>query len=146
MSDIDNTATELEPFATVDDFLGLTGKTLTSEEMERVRKILPAVSDIIRTEGLAAGVDVDAKTEASAVYANVVKTITVDVTARVLRQSQDGEPMSQESQAGFGYSWSGSYAIPGGGIAMSLMNNEKKILGFKRQKIAGVNLWPRSKA
>ena len=66
---------------------------------------------------------------------NVAKLVTVDIVSRVLRQNQNGEPMSQESQSALGYAWSGTYAVPGGGIANAIMNNDLKRLGLKRQKI-----------
>lgn len=40
--------------------------------------------------------------------------------------------------------WSKTDAIPGGGVAMSLMNNEKKLLGFKRQKYGVIDIWDES--
>jgi hypothetical protein len=70
--------------------------------------------------------------------------VTCDVVARIMRQSTSGEPVSQESQSALGYSWSGTYAVPGGGAAMSLMNNERKMLGLKRQKYGAMEIWDRS--
>jgi hypothetical protein len=52
--------------------------------------------------------------------------------------------MSQESQSALGYSWSGTYAIPGGGIANAVMKNDLKKLGFTIQKIGALKLWGRS--
>ena len=78
-------------------------------------------------------------------YASVLKIVTVDVTVRVLRQSTEGDAMTQESQTGLGYSWSGSYAVPGGGIANSILNNDLKKLGLKRQQIGVMYLWQGSK-
>lgn len=136
----------MSSFATLQDVITLTGADYTSAEQDRISALLPDVSDLIRSEGRRAGVDVDAGVEADSSYASVVKLVTVDVVARVMRQSTDGEPLSQESQSALGYSWSGTYAIPGGGIAMSLMNNERKLLGFRQQAIKAVKLWGRSRA
>jgi hypothetical protein len=41
--------------------------------------------------------------------------------------------MTQESQSALGYTWSGTYAIAGGGIAQAIMRNDLKRLGLKRQ-------------
>ena len=136
----------MSSFATLQDVITLTGADYTSAEQDRISALLPDVSDLIRSEGRRAGVDVDAGVEADSSYASVVKLVTVDVVARVMRQSTDGEPLSQESQSALGYSWSGTYAIPGGGIAMSLMNNERKLLGFRQQAIKAVKLWGKSRA
>ena len=133
----------MSDFATLQDVITLTGVSYSAAEQDRINALLPDVSDLIRNEGKKAGVDVDAEVEADSSYASVVKLVTVDVVARVMRQSTEGEPMSQESQSALGYSWSGTYAIPGGGIAMSLMNNERKLLGFRQQAIRSVKLWGR---
>ena len=71
----------------------------------------------------------------------MVKIVTVDVVARILRQSTEGDAMTQESQSGLGYSWSGSYAVPGGGIANSIMINDLKKLGLIRQQIGSEFIW-----
>lgn len=131
----------MSDFATLQDVITLTGVSYSAAEQDRINALLPDVSDLIRVEGKKAGIDVDAAVAADTSYASVVKLVTVDVVSRVMRQSTDGEPMSQESQSALGYSWSGTYAIPGGGIAMSLMNNERKILGFKQQTLRSVKLW-----
>lgn len=131
----------MSSFATLQDVITLTGVNYTAAEQDRINALLPNVSDLIRSEGKKSGVNVDAEVGADPSYASVVKVVTVDVVSRVMRQSTEGEPMSQESQSALGYSWSGTYAIPGGGIAMSLMNNERKLLGFKLQQIKAVKLW-----
>ena len=135
----------MSDYATLSDVITLTGVDYTTAEQDRITALLPYVSDLIRNEGANVGKDVDAEVAADPSYASVVELVTVDVVARVMRQSMDGEPLSQESQGALGYSWSGTYAIPGGGIAMSLMNNEMKLLGFKQQKLRRVKLWPRSR-
>ena len=132
----------MSSFATLQDVLSITGATYTQAEQQRIGTLLPLVSDLIRNEGDKVGKDVDKLVAADTVYANVVKLVTVDVVTRVMRQSSTGEPMSQESQSALGYSWSGTYAVPGGGVTMSLMENEKRTLGFKAQKFGSITLWP----
>ena len=127
-------------FATVQDVIDL-WRPLTAEEVERVTSLLPVISDLLRNAADGAGKNMDAMVAASSVYATVAKTVTVDVVSRVMRQSTSGEPMSQESQSALGYSWSGTYAIPGGGIAGAIMWNDLKRLGIKRQQIGTVELW-----
>ena len=128
-------------FITLAELMTFSGAVYTASEQTRAEALLPLVSDLIRNEGTAAGVDVDALVESDPAYESVVKLVCADVLARAMRQSTTGDPMSQESQSGLGYSWSGSYAIPGGGVAMSLMRNERKMLGFKRQKYGVIELW-----
>ena len=131
---------ERSSFATVNDIITL-WRPLTASETTRAEALLPLVSDEIRVIGQSYGKDVDAMIAESGAYANVVKVVTVDVVSRVLRQSTEGDAMTQESQSGLGYSWSGTYAVPGGGIANAIMNNDLKKLGFLVQNFGGVYLW-----
>lgn len=133
------------PFATVNDIQNL-WRPLTAEEQSRAENLLPLISDELRVIAKGVDVDLDARAAADEAYASVLKIVTVDVTVRVLRQSTEGEAMTQESQSGLGYSWSGSYAVPGGGIANSILNNDLKKLGLKRQKIGVMYTWQGSKA
>lgn len=134
----------MSDFATLDDVLSIEGVTYTTEQQERVETLLPLVSDLIRKAGGDVGMDIDALVaENENGYASVVKLVTCDVVARVMRQSTTGEPMSQEAQSALGYSWSGTYAIPGGGVTMSLMRNELKTLGIKRQRYGVMDIWER---
>lgn len=133
------------PFATVNDIQNL-WRPLTAEEQSKAENLLPLISDELRVIAKGVDVDLDAKAAADEAYASVLKIVTVDVTVRVLRQSTEGEAMTQESQSGLGYSWSGSYAVPGGGIANSILNNDLKKLGLKRQKIGVMYTWQGSKA
>jgi hypothetical protein len=80
----------------------------------------------------------------SASYASVVKLVTVDVTMRAYRQNLDGEPVSQESQSALGYTWSGTYAVPGGGVAGAIMRNDLKRLGLRRQRYGVMEIWDES--
>lgn len=124
----------------------LNSKSYTSEEQERITALLPLVSDALRYEAIKVGKNLDDMIDAdkTGAYSSVVKMVTVDVVSRVLRQSTDGEPLSQESQSGLGYSWSGTYAIPGGGIANAIMRNDLKRLGLRRQQYGVIELWGKS--
>lgn len=134
-----------EPFATVEDIEKLY-RPLTAAEQSRAEALLPLISDEIRVLGREVGKDIDALVEADSTYASVVKIVTVDVTFRVLRQSTEGDAMTQESQAALGYSWSGTYAVAGGGIANAILNNDKKKLGLLRQQMGSEFLWQGCKA
>ena len=136
----------MSDFATLADVILLTGRAFTTEEQERVTALLPLVSDALRFEAVKAGKDLDAMIEADegGAYGNVVKLVTVDVVGRVMRQSMNSEPLSQESRSALGYSWSGTYAIPGGGIAAAIMRNDLKRLGLKRQQYGVMEIWKKS--
>lgn len=131
---------KMADFATVQNVIDL-WRALSPAETTRVTALLPLVSDALRREAKKVGKDLDAMVEADSAYANLVELVTVDIIGRILRQETDGEPMSQESQSANGYVWSGSYAIPGGGIAQAIMNNDLKRLGFKRQRYGVIDFY-----
>lgn len=132
-----------EAFATVEDVELLGGKTLTADETTRTAALLPVISDLLRNEANKVGRNLDGMIVAdeTGAYGSTVKLATVDIAIRVLRQDTSGEPMSQESQSGLGYTWSGTYAIPGGGIASAIMRNDLKRLGLRRQRIGALDIY-----
>lgn len=131
-------------FATLDNVISSWGP-LTTEQQTRVTELLEDVSNALRYEAIKVGKDLDEMIAATPVLANVAKMVTVDIIERILRQDKSGEPMSQFSESALGYSMSGTYAIPGGGAANAIMNNDLKRLGLKRQRYGVVDLWEKSK-
>lgn len=131
----------MSAFATVEDIELLGGKTLSASERVRAAALLPVISNVLRNEAAKVGKDLDAMAAASATYADTVRIVIVDVTVRALRQDVDGAPMTQVSQSGLGYSVSGTYSIPGGGISNCIMNNDLKRLGLKQQKIGALDVY-----
>ena len=136
---------ERSAFATVTDITTF-WRPLTAAETERAGALLLPVSDELRVLASQVGKDIDAMVSASEVYANLVRVVTVDVVSRVLRQSTEGDAMTQESQSALGYSWSGTYAVPGGGIANAIMKNDLKKLGLLNQSIGVMYTWQGSEA
>lgn len=133
-----------EAFATVQDIMDL-WRPLTADEQTRAGNLLPLVSDTLRNEAKKVGKDLDTLVTKDETYSSVVKLVTVDVVARVLRQTTTGDAMTQESQSAGGYSWSGTYAVPGGGIANAILYSDLKRLGLLNQQIGSVRLWQRSR-
>jgi hypothetical protein len=133
-----------EAFATVQDIMDL-WRPLTADEQTRAGNLLPLVSDTLRNEAKKVGKDLDTLVTEDETYSSVVKLVTVDVVARVLRQTTTGDAMTQESQSAGGYSWSGTYAVPGGGIANAILYSDLKRLGLLNQQIGSVRLWQRSR-
>lgn len=132
-------------FATVDDISTL-WRPLTTSEQDRAGALLPLISDALRVAAQSVKKDLDVMAAASEPYANTLKIVTVDVVSRVLREETEGDAMTQESLSGLGYSWQGTYAVPGGGIANAIMKNDLKRLGLLNQQIGSVYLWQGSEA
>ena len=131
----------MSAFATVEDVTTL-WRPLTSAEQERADALLPLLSDALRQEARKVGKDLDEMImeDPDGSFESTVKLVTVDVLGRVLRQSTSDEPLSQESQSALGYTWSGTFAIPGGGIAAAIMRNDLKRLGLRRQQLGVIDL------
>lgn len=127
----------MNSFATVEDIQAL-WRVLTPSELERAEKLLPVVSDSLRMEAQKVGKNLDEMTGKNAVLATVAKSVTVDVTARILMTSTNSEPMSQRSESALGYSVSGTYLVPGGGLFIK--KSELARLGLRRQKIGVIDL------
>ena len=69
----------------------------------------------------------------------VAKSVTVDVVARTLLTSTNDEPMTQTSESALGYSFSGTYLVPGGGLFIK--RSELARLGLKRQRYGVIDLY-----
>jgi len=132
----------MSAFATLSDVQTLTGMTYSEAEQGRINALLPMVSDALCWEAERVGQNLQQMIYENDALASVAKMVTVDIVVRVLRQSQEGEPMTQESQSALGYTWSGTYAVPGGGISGAIMRNDLKRLGIKRQRYGVIDLWP----
>jgi len=130
----------MSDFATVQDVSDL-WRPLTNDEQTRASNLIPLVCDALREEAAKVGQDLDARISVETPLASVAKMVTVDIVARILRQSTDGDPMTQESQTGLGYSWSGTYAVPGGGMSNAIMTNDLKRLGIKRQRYGVIEFY-----
>ena len=126
-------------FATVVDIQAL-WRSLTSEETIRATALLPIVSDSLRMEAKKIGKDLDDMISADPTLASVAKSVTVDVVARALMTSTDKEPTTQFSESALGYSVSGTYLVPGGGLFIK--KSELARLGLRRQKLGVIDLWP----
>ena len=123
-----------EPFATITDVQTLF-RALTADEQTRVNALLPIVSNELRYRATLVGRDLDLMIMDNPWLEDVAKEVTVSAVSRIIRQSTSGEAMAQESQAGLGYSWSGTYAVPGGGIGNAILPSDLKRLGLKRPRI-----------
>lgn len=119
-------------YATVND-LQILWRPLKPSETDRAEALLDDVSDCLRYEAEKVGRDLDAMIEERPSLATVAKSVTVDVTARTLMTSTDSEPMSQMSQSAGGYSVSGTFLVPGGGLFIK--KSELARLGLRSQRV-----------
>ncbi|SFE13607.1 Phage protein Gp19/Gp15/Gp42 [Peptostreptococcaceae bacterium pGA-8] len=124
-------------FATRQDVIEL-WRPLTNEELERTDKLIEVISDNLRIEAKKVGKNLDELAE-DKVYLNVIRSVVVDIVARTLMTSTENEPMIQESQSALGYTWSGTYLVPGGGLFIK--NTELSRLGLKTQRYGAMEIY-----
>lgn len=128
----------MENFASITDLEKL-WRNLKPSEVERAEALLEIVSNSLRFEGEKVGKDLDKQAESSKAFASVLKSVTVDVVARTLMTSTDQEPMTQMTESALGYSYSGSFLVPGGGLFIK--ESELKRLGLKRQRYGVIDFY-----
>lgn len=128
----------MSDFATIDD-INQIFRQLKPGEVEKANALLPVVSASIRQEAAKVGKDIDKMITARTLSQDVVKSVTVDVVARALMTSTDSEPMSQMSQSALGYSVSGTFLVPGGGLFIK--KSELSRLGLRRQRYGVIDFY-----
>lgn len=128
----------MENFATVEDLKKL-WRALKFDEEKRAEALLEVVSHSLRVEAQKVGKDLDELVATDPSFAMVIKSVTVDVVARTLMTSTDQEPMTQMAESALGYSFSGSYLVPGGGLFIK--DSELKRLGLKKQRYGVIDIY-----
>lgn len=128
----------MDNYATIEDICTL-WRELTPNEEARAESLLSVVSSSLRTEAKKVGKDLDSMIEDDPDLTEVLKSVTVDVVARTLMTSTDQEPMTQFSQAAGGYSVSGSFLVPGGGLFIK--KSELARLGLRRQRYGVIDFY-----
>lgn len=122
---------------TIDDVITL-WRPLRAEEIDRANALIPVILDSLRLEAKNVGKDLEELAE-DAGYFNVLKSVVVDIVARTLMTSTDQEPMTQSSESALGYSWSGTYLVPGGGLFIK--RSELARLGLRKQRYGVIDFY-----
>lgn len=128
----------MDNFATIDDIQEL-WRTLNPDEIPRAEKLLGVVSGSLRYEAEKVGKNLDQMISEDENLKIVAKSVTVDVVARTLMTSTDAEPMTQRSESALGYSVSGTFLVPGGGLFIK--KSELARLGLRRQRYGVIELY-----
>ena len=125
-------------YATITDITDLF-RPLTPEETERATALLDVVSASLNYEAEKVGKNLPQMVTDNTDLQEVAKSVTVDVVARALMTSTSQEPMTQYSQSALGYSVSGSFLVPGGGLFIK--KSELARLGLRRPKYGGFEIY-----
>ena len=126
-------------YATVAD-ITLLWRAMTQDETTRAKALIPIVCDSLRTEAYKVGKNLDSMIADNPWLESVAKSVTVDVVARTLMTSTDTEPTTQFAESALGYSVSGTYLVPGGGLFIK--KSELARLGLRRQRLGVIDLCP----
>jgi len=124
----------MRAFATIEDMANL-WRALTETELTRAPHLLEVASDTLRQMAQNRGMNLDSMVYNGEIYESVLKDVVVAAVGRVLRASTTGEPVSQVTQSALGYSISGTYLNPQGG--MFFYDNELARLGLNRKQRLG---------
>lgn len=124
-------------YATVNDVITLY-RALSAEEAAKAEALIPIVCARLRQMAKNTGRDLDEMLADNEDLQQVAKSVTVDVVARNLQTPTTGAPLTQFSEAGNGYSASGTFMNPGGGIFIK--NAELKALGLLRPRFGTMDL------
>lgn len=128
-------------YTTVVDVMKLF-RSLTKEESERAEELIPVIESSIRVEADNVGKDLDELLKDED-YKNVFKSVVVDIAGRTLMTSTDQEPMTQYSESALGYSVSGQFLVPGGGLFIK--RTELARLGLRRQRYGVIDYYDEDK-
>lgn len=129
-------------YCSVDDVISL-WRPLKNDEILRVKELIPVVENSLRVEADKIGKDLDQMAKDNEAYRDVLKSVIVDVVARTLMTATDQEPMTQYSESALGYSFSGSFLVPGGGLFIK--KSELSRLGLKRQRYGVIDFYDTNK-
>lgn len=125
-------------YCSVDDVISL-WRPLKLDEVDRVKSLIPVIENNLRVEADRVGKDIDELANESEAYRTVLKSVIVDIVARTLMTSTDQEPMTQYSESALGYSYSGSFLVPGGGLFIK--RSELSRLGLRRQRYGVIDFY-----
>ena len=117
-------------------------RPLSQEEIDRVENLIPIIIDNLKLKAQRVGKNLDKMSE-SPTFFNVLKSVVIDVVSRTLMTSTNQEPMTQTSESALGYSWSGTFLVPGGGLFIK--DSELAKLGLKTQRYGVIDFYDTNK-
>lgn len=124
-------------YLSIDELMTL-WRPLKQDEIERARALIDKVEANLKVEAKRANKDIDELVKDKD-YLDLYKSIVCDIVARNLMTSTDQEPMVQSSESALGYSFSGTFLVPGGGLFIK--KDELKRLGLRTQKYGVIDFY-----
>lgn len=121
----------------IDDLIKLF-RPLQADEVEKANSLIETVISDLKVKAKKVDMDLDELSKDND-YHNVLKSVVCDIVGRALMTSTDQEPMVQSSESALGYSWSGTFLVPGGGLFIK--KDELKRLGLLKQRYGVINFY-----
>lgn len=112
---------------------------MTEAEKKRADALIPIICADLRSYAKRVGKDLDQMIKDDPDLGITARSVVVDVLARTLMTSTNAEPMTTSTESALGYSMTGTYLVPGGGIFIK--NSEYARLGLRRQRMGTIELW-----
>lgn len=124
-------------YLSIDELMTL-WRPLKQDEIERARALIDKVEANLKVEAKRVNKNIDELVKDKD-YLDLYKSIVCDIVARNLMTSTDQEPMIQSAESALGYSFSGTYLVPGGGLFIK--KDELKRLGLRTQKYGVIDFY-----
>lgn len=121
----------------IDDLIKLF-RPLQADEVEKANSLIETVISDLNVKAKKVDMDLDELSKDND-YHNVLKSVVCDIVGRALMTSTDQEPMVQSSESALGYSWSGTFLVPGGGLFIK--KDELKRLGLLKQRYGVIDFY-----
>lgn len=128
----------MNKLATIED-VNILFRPLSPQESEKAEALIDVVSNMLRLHAEEVNVNLDDKVSKNESFKSVVTSVIVDIVSRALMTSTTTEAMTQYSQSALGYTVSGTFLNPGGGIFIK--REELKRLGLKKQRYGVLDIY-----
>ena len=138
ISNLQRKVGDIMQFATIDD-LNLLWRPVKPEEEKKAEELLKVVSSSLIYEAKKVGKDLIKMVDVDENLEQVARSVTCDVVARTLMTSTDSEPLTQFTESAGGYSMSGTYLTPGGGLFIK--KSELARLCLRRQRYGAMEVF-----
>lgn len=114
-------------------------RPLTQAEELKADRLIDTVYEILQQEAKRVGKDLQTMIDRGDLSLRVLQSVIADIVGRTLMTATNQEPVSQFTQSALGYSVSGTYLVPGGGIYVK--KSELARLGLRRQRVGVMDVY-----
>lgn len=114
-------------------------RPLTQAEELKADRLIDTVYELLQQEAKRVGKDLQTMIDQGDLSLRVLQSVIADIVGRTLMTATNQEPVSQFTQSALGYSVSGTYLVPGGGIYVK--KSELARLGLRRQRVGVMDVY-----